>query len=79
MLLGIAASATISAERLTELQEAGNELNRATLPFLEGGPSEKSIRFYAYEGASLIDLFANLCGEPQKATGAATGLLAVLS
>jgi hypothetical protein len=79
ILLGIAASATISAERLTELQEAGNELNRATLPFPEGGPSEKSIRFYAYEGASLIDLFANLCGEPRKATGAATGLLAVLS
>ena len=79
MLLGIAASATISAEGLTELQGTGNELNRAALPLLGGGPNEKSIRFYAYEGASLIDLFAGLCGEPRKATGAATGLLAVLS
>lgn len=79
MLLGIAASATISAERLTELQGEGNNLNRAALPFLEGGPNEKTIRFYAYEGASLIDLFASLCGEPQKTTGAATGLLAVLN
>lgn len=79
MLLEVAASATISAERLTELQGAGNDLNRAVLPFLKGSPSEKTLSFYAYEGTSLSDLFASLCGEPLKTTGTATGLLAVLS
>ncbi len=80
VLLGVAASGTISAERLTELQRAGNDLNRAALPFLKNSPTEKAMRFYAYEGTSLIDLFARLgsLAEPQKAT-AATGLLAVLS
>ncbi len=82
LLMGIAASGTISAERLTELQEAGNDLNRAALPFLKSSPTEKAMRFYAYEGVSLIDLFARLCGapivEPQKIS-AATGLLAVLN
>lgn len=82
LLMGIAASGTISVERLTELQEAGNDLNRTALPFLKSSPNEKTMRFYAYEGVSLIDLFARLCGtpiaEPQKAS-ATTGLLAVLS
>ncbi len=79
LLVKIAASGTLSAELLAELQGAGNDLNRAALPFLKGSPSEKTLRFYAYEGTSLVDLFASLCGEPQKATATATGLLAVLS
>lgn len=82
LLMGVAASGTISAEQLTALQGAGNDLNRATLPFLKGSPTEKAMRFYAYEGASLRDLFAILGGasiaEPRK-TSAVTGLLAVLS
>jgi len=82
LLMGIAASGTISAERLAELQGAGNDLNRAALPFLKGNPTEKTIRFYAYEGVSLIDLFASLTGtliaEPLKISPT-TGLLAVLS
>ncbi|MFH1019688.1 MAG: hypothetical protein V1782_03610 [Pseudomonadota bacterium] len=82
LLLGIAASGTISAGQLTELKEAGNDLNRAALPFLKGNPAEKTMRFYAYEGAALRDLFAGLAGtpiaEPQK-TSATTGLLAVLN
>jgi hypothetical protein len=79
LLLKIAASGTLSAELLAELQGAGNELNRAGLPFLQGSPAEKSLRFYAYQGTSLVDLFASLCNEPQKATATTTGLLAVLS
>lgn len=79
LLLAVAANGTPSAERLAELQGAGNDLNRAALPFLTGSPTEKSLRFYAYEGTALVDLFADLCGEPRPATGAATGLLAVLS
>ncbi|HIJ89766.1 MAG: hypothetical protein OEV89_02810 [Desulfobulbaceae bacterium] len=79
LLLGIAANGTISAARMTELQGAGNELNRAALPFLKNSPSEKTIRFYAYEGASLIDLFAELCGESRIPAETTTGLLAVLS
>lgn len=79
LLLGIAASGTLSAERLEELQGAGNELNRATLPFLKNCPTEKTMRFYAYEGASLVELFAELCGETRTATAKVTGLLAVLS
>ena len=79
ILLEIAASGTLSAERLAELQGAGNDLNRAALPFLKGSPTEKTMHFYAYEGISLVDLFADLCGEPRKATATATGLLAVLS
>ena len=79
LLMDLAASGTISAERLTELQGAGNDLNRAALPFLKGSPAEKSMRFYAYEGTSLIDLFASLCGESRTATVTTTGLLAVLS
>lgn len=80
VLLGVAAaSGTLSAELLAELQGAGNDLNRAALPFLKGSPSEKTMRFYAYEGTSLGELFADLCGEPRKATAPATGLVAVLS
>ncbi len=80
LLLDIAASGTSSTDRLTELQGAGNDLNRLSLPFLQGNPS-KSIHFYAYEGVSLTNLFRSLIGtplsEPQK-NQAATGLLAVL-
>ena len=79
LLIDIAASGTVSPELLAELQGAGNDLNRAALPFLKGSPNEKAMRFYAYEGASLIDLFANLCGESRTATVTTTGLLAVLS
>ncbi len=79
LLLEIGASGTLSAERLEELQGAGNELNRATLPFLKNCPTEKTMRFYAYEGASLVELFAELCGETRTATAKVTGLLAVLS
>ena len=79
LLLEIAASGTLSAERLEELQGAGNELNRATLPFLKNCPTEKTMRFYAYEGASLVELFAELCGETRTAPEKVTGLLAVLS
>lgn len=78
LLLGVGASANISAEQLTELQEAGNELNRAALPFLQGSSAEKTMHIYAYEGTSLGELFADLCGEPQKTTTTATGILAVL-
>jgi hypothetical protein len=82
VLLGIAASGAISAEQMTKLQEAGNNLNRAALPFLKGSPAEKAMRFYAYEGVSLIDLFAKVCNtqsaEFPKGTATATGLLAVL-
>ncbi len=78
LLVGVAASGTLSAELLAELQGAGNDLNRAALPFLKGSPTEKAMRFYAYEGTSLIDLFANLCGESRTATTTNTGLLAVL-
>jgi len=81
-LLGIAANGTIAAERLASLQGAGNDLNREFLPLLASGMPEKTMRFYAYEGVSLIDLFAKLCGaplaEPRQAPAAATGLLAVL-
>ncbi|MDP2757100.1 MAG: hypothetical protein ACYC0O_10185 [Desulfurivibrionaceae bacterium] len=79
LLLEIAASGTLSAGRLEELQGAGNELNRATLPFLKDCPTEKTLRFYAYEGASLVELFAGFCNETRTATAKATGLLAVLS
>ena len=79
LLIGIAASGTISAEPLAELQGAGNDLNRAALPFLKGNPNGKAMRFYAYEGTSLIDLFANLCGESRTASVTTTGILAVLS
>lgn len=79
LLLEIGASGTLAAERLEEVQGAGNELNRATLPFLKNCPTEKTIRFYAYEGASLVELFAELCGETRTATAKVTGLLAVLS
>lgn len=79
LLMDLVASGTISAELLAELQGAGNDLNRAALPFLKGNPNEKAMRFYAYEGTSLIDLFANLCGESRTATTTNTGLLAVLS
>ncbi len=79
LLLEIAASGTLSPERLEELQGAGNELNRATLPFLKNCPAEKTMRFYAYEGASLVELFAELCGETRTASAKVTGLLAVLS
>jgi hypothetical protein len=78
LLLEIAASGTLSAGLLAELQGAGNDLNRAALPFLTGSPTEKSLHFYAYEGTSLTNLFADLCGEPRKTTTPATGLLAVL-
>ncbi|MFA6498807.1 MAG: hypothetical protein WC256_01795 [Desulfurivibrionaceae bacterium] len=82
LLIEIAASGTISAELLAELHGAGNDLNRAALPFQKGSSNEKAMHFYAYEGTSLIDLFASLTGtpiaEPQKAS-TATGLLAVLS
>jgi hypothetical protein len=78
LLLAIGASGTLSAELLAELQGAGNDLNRATLPFLKDSPTEKSLHFYAYEGTSLADLFADLCGEPRNATTTTTGLLAVL-
>ena len=78
VLLGIAASGTISAEQLAELQAAGNELNRAALPFLQDRRAEKTMHIYAYEGTSLVELFADLCGEPQKAAATSTGLLAVL-
>jgi hypothetical protein len=80
LLLEIAAGWTISSERLTELQEAGNALNRAALPFLKNSPAEKPMRFYAYEGTPLRDLFAGLCrlDEPRKNAAATTGLLAVL-
>lgn len=82
LLLEVAASGTLSAEQLTELQGAGNELNRAALPFLKNSPNEKVMRFYAYEGVSLTDLFARVCSNraPAAASGqATTGLLAVLS
>ena len=79
LLLGIAASGTISSEQLAELQGAGNELNRTALPFLQGNPTEKALHLFAYEGTSMVELFADLCGEPQKGTTATTGLLAVLS
>lgn len=78
LLLEIAASGALSAELLAELQGAGNDLNRAALPFLKGSPTEKSLHFYAYEGTALTDLFASLCGEPRNATTTITGLLAVL-
>jgi hypothetical protein len=82
-LLGVAASGTISAEQLTALQGAGNELNRASLPFLENRPTEKGLRFYAYEGTTLRDLFTELIGtptaEPKQGPATTTGLLAVLS
>jgi hypothetical protein len=79
LLMGIAASETISAEQLAELQGAGNELNRAALPFLQDNHTEKTLRIYAYEGTSLGELFAELCGESRTATASTTGLLAVLS
>ncbi|OGR00530.1 MAG: hypothetical protein A2505_01120 [Deltaproteobacteria bacterium RIFOXYD12_FULL_55_16] len=79
LLLAVAASEAISAELLAELQEAGNDLNRAALPFLKRGLAEKALRFYAYEGVSFIDLFASLCGETRPATTTGTGILAVLS
>jgi hypothetical protein len=80
LLLEIAADGTISIQRLTELQETGNALNRAALPFLKNSPTEKPIRFYAYEGTSLKELFAELGNpvEARKNSPAATGLLAVL-
>ena len=78
LLLGIAASLTPSAEQLAELQGAGNELNRAALPFLQDSPSEKTMLFYAYEGTSLGELFAELCNAPRTAATTTTGLLAVL-
>ena len=78
LLTEIATGGSISAEQLTALQGAGNDLNRAALPFLKGSPSEKTLRFYAYEGTPLAELFAGLCGEPRNATTTATGLLAVL-
>jgi len=82
MLLGIAASGTISIELLTKLQVAGNDLNRAALPFLKGDPNGKAMRFYAYEGASFRDLFTGLTGAPigeLRKAPATTGLLAVLN
>lgn len=79
LLLAIAASETISAELLAELQGAGNDLNRAALPFLKRGSAEKAMRFYAYEGTSFIDLFASLGGETRPAQATNTGILAVLS
>lgn len=79
LLLGITTSGTLSAEQLAELQGAGNELNRAALPFLQDSPSEKTMFFYAYEGTSLNELFAELCNAPRTATATTTGLLAVLS
>ncbi len=79
LLMDVAASGSLSAELLAELQGAGNDLNRAALPFLQGSQNEKALRFYAYEGTSLIDLFANLCGESRTPTVTATGLLAVLN
>lgn len=81
LLLEVAASGTLSSEQLTELQGAGNELNRAALPFLKNSPNEKVMRFYAYEGVSLTDLFAGVCDNRAAAASeqAATGLLAVLS
>ncbi|OGQ88428.1 MAG: hypothetical protein A2512_05845 [Deltaproteobacteria bacterium RIFOXYD12_FULL_56_24] len=81
LLLGIAAGGTISAERLAELLEAGNDLNRAALPFLKDGRSEKALHFYAYEGAALRDLFVGLTGAPsaeRENAPAVTGLLAAL-
>lgn len=79
-LLEIAASEAISAESLTELQEAGNNLNQAALPLLQNGSATKTLRFYAYEGSMLTELFAGLCGgvTPPKAPVAASGVLAVL-
>jgi hypothetical protein len=79
LLLGIAASVNISAEQLTALQGAGNALNRAALPFLQGSSTEKTMHICAYEGTSLGELFADLCGEKQNTTATTTGLLAVLS
>ena len=82
LLLGIGAGGTIAAERLTELQGAGNDLNRTALPFLQNSPDEKAMRFYAYEGTSFRDLFARPSGariaEPRKDTETTTALLAVL-
>lgn len=83
LLLEVAASGTISAEQLAALQGAGNELNRVALPFLKNRSAEKTMRFYAYEGTPLKELFAELVGspiaEPQKSPAKITGLLAVLS
>lgn len=82
LLLEVAASGTLSTEQLTELQGAGNDLSRGALPFLKNSPNEKVMRFYAYEGVSLMDLFARICNNraPVAASGqATTGLLAVLS
>lgn len=78
-LLEIAAGGAISAELLTQLQGAGNDLNRAALPFLHQNLPGKTWRFYAYEKTALVELFADLCGEPRQGTAAATGLFAVLS
>lgn len=82
LLLEVAASGTLSSEQLTRLQGAGNELNRGALPFLKNSPNEKVMRFYAYEGVSLTDLFARVCSTRAPAAAseqATTGLLAVLS
>lgn len=80
-LLEIAASGTISAGSLTELQEAGNNLNQVALPLLQNGSTKKTLRFYAYEGSTLTELFAGLCGgtAPPKGPAAVSGLLAVLA
>jgi len=79
LLMTVAASGTISAELLAELQGAGNDLNRAALPFLQSCPTEKVMRFYACEGASLIELFASLDGETPPHPTTVTGLLAVFN
>ncbi|MFA7382032.1 MAG: hypothetical protein WC001_01135 [Desulfurivibrionaceae bacterium] len=79
LLMAVAASGTISAELLAELQGAGNDLNRAALPFLQSCPAKKVMRFYACEGTSLVDLFAGLEGEMHPGTTTTTGLLAVFN
>ena len=83
LLTEIATGGSISAEQLTALQGAGNDLNRAALPFLQNSPTEQTLHFYAYEGTSFHNLFAGLKGigpaVPRNNRAASTALLAVLS